>query len=179
MHLVGSSPDRHAGLQDGSCAILSLGIRGSESVIPVVGRPIEFVVAVAFVDGVLRLISRGVDECERLAHNRLLPVYRTYPEDWLPGLRSGTEGTGNGGCILSVREPHGSGHRATPQCQAPTEVYHFAVEISGIEGNFTFPVLAKLVQISTLPNRPKVASVDKRLAASLTSGHDSSTVKLD
>jgi hypothetical protein len=31
------------------------------------------VVVVAFVDGILRLVSAGVDECERLAHERLLP----------------------------------------------------------------------------------------------------------
>lgn len=69
-----------------------------------VGGPIEFVVAIAIVDGVLRLIPSGVDECERLAQDRILPAYRTYPEDWLPGLRSGIEGTGNSGCILSECE---------------------------------------------------------------------------
>ena len=41
--------------------------------IPVVGGPVELVVAVAFVYGVLRLVPAGVDECERLAHERLLP----------------------------------------------------------------------------------------------------------
>jgi hypothetical protein len=32
--------------------------------VPVVGGPIELVVAVSFVNGVLRLIPRGVNECK-------------------------------------------------------------------------------------------------------------------
>ena len=69
--------------------------------IPVVGGPIEFVMTVAVVNGVLRLIATGVDECERLAQNRLLPS-RTPYKDWLPGLRSVMEGTDNSGCVFKV-----------------------------------------------------------------------------
>ena len=72
--------------------------------------------AVPFVNGVLRLISSGVDECERLAHKRLPSTCRTYPEDWLPGLRSGVEGTGNSGCIPGGQEDDADHLRATPQC---------------------------------------------------------------
>lgn len=91
MCLAGSSSNRHAGLQYGSRAILGLEIRCGESMVPVVGGPVELVVAVAFVYGVLRLVSGGVDECERLAHDRLLFDQRILPKGWLPGLRSGIE----------------------------------------------------------------------------------------
>jgi len=60
--------------------------------VPVVGGPVKFVVAIAFVHRVLRLVPGGIDECERLAHGRLLPVCRTFPKGWLPGLRSGIDG---------------------------------------------------------------------------------------
>lgn len=59
--------------------------------IPVIRGPVEFVVAVAIIDGVLRLVSGGVDECERLTHGRLTPDCRTFPNKCLPGLRSGME----------------------------------------------------------------------------------------
>ena len=63
-YVVESSSGRHAGLENRSCTILSLHVRGSGSMVPVVGGPIELVVAVSFVNGVLRLIPRGVNECK-------------------------------------------------------------------------------------------------------------------
>ena len=57
--------------------------------IAVVGGPVELVAAVAFVNGVLRLVSGSVDECKRLAHGRLPSKCRTFPNYLLPGLRSG------------------------------------------------------------------------------------------
>jgi len=37
-------------------------------VIAVIGRPVELVITVSFMDGVLCPIPAGVDECKRLAH---------------------------------------------------------------------------------------------------------------
>src|SRR5271157_4871064 len=72
--------------------------------VPVVGGPVEFVVPVALVDGVLRLVPGGIDKCERLAHGRLLSNCRTFPSDWLPGLRFGIERKNRrGGCNFRAR----------------------------------------------------------------------------
>jgi hypothetical protein len=62
--VAGSSSCRHACLQEGSCPVLSLRVGGSQSVVPVVGRPVELVTAVSFVNGVLCLIPGGIDECK-------------------------------------------------------------------------------------------------------------------
>jgi len=37
-------------------------------VIAVIGRPVELVITVSFMDGVLCPIPAGIDECKRLAH---------------------------------------------------------------------------------------------------------------
>lgn len=63
--------------------------------ISMVGRPVEFITVVLFVDGVLRLISRGIDECKRLAHARFLPD--PHSRDRPPGLHPELEGTDSSG----------------------------------------------------------------------------------
>ena len=38
--------------------------------IAVIGRPVELVITVSFMDGVLGPIPAGIDECKRLAHEK-------------------------------------------------------------------------------------------------------------
>jgi hypothetical protein len=63
--------------------------------ISVVSGPVEFVMPVAFVDGVLRLIPAGIDECERLAHSR--SSCQVLYEGRLPELRFPMAGTDKSG----------------------------------------------------------------------------------
>ena len=98
--VAGFSSCRHACLQERSCLVLSLRVGGSQPVIPVIGRPIELVTVVLFVNSVLCLIPGGIDKCERLAQDRFLPNvrFRTTNER-LPALRSVREGTSSG-CVF-------------------------------------------------------------------------------
>ena len=40
--------------------------------VAVIGGPVELIMAVSFIDGILCLVPAGVDESERLAHDELL-----------------------------------------------------------------------------------------------------------
>ena len=68
MRLVGSPSGRHGGLENRSRPILGLGVGRSQSVIPVIGGPVELIVTVFVIDRILGLMPGCVDECERLAH---------------------------------------------------------------------------------------------------------------
>ena len=52
--------------------------------IAVIGRPVELVITVSFMDGVLGPIPAGIDECKRLAHE--IAVHKDGSTN-LPGLR--------------------------------------------------------------------------------------------
>jgi hypothetical protein len=99
--------------------------------IPVIRGPVEFVVAVAIMNGVLRLVSGGVDKRERLTHGRLTSACRTFPNKSLPGLRSGMERENRQRRLwLTNGEEHARNLRGTRIISGPTEVYQFAVRKS-------------------------------------------------
>ena len=45
--------------------------------ISAIGGPVELIMVVSVIHGVLCLTPSGVNECERLAHERFLPAWRT------------------------------------------------------------------------------------------------------
>jgi hypothetical protein len=69
--LVGSAPLGHAGLERCPGEVLGPQVRRREPVIAVLGGPVELFAVVLVVNGILRLIARGIDVREGVAHNEL------------------------------------------------------------------------------------------------------------
>jgi hypothetical protein len=69
MSLVESAPRRHARLESVSRAVLSLGVSSIEPMIAMFGRPVKLIIAIGVVHSVLCLVSRRIDERERLTRH--------------------------------------------------------------------------------------------------------------
>ena len=77
MHPIRPAPLRHAGSEGSSRPVLRLRVGTAETRVAVIGRPVKLEMAVRtilrIIHCVLRLISRGIDECKRLAVYTILP----------------------------------------------------------------------------------------------------------
>jgi hypothetical protein len=70
--LVGAASRGHTGLQCGSRPGLGFSERRIETMVAVVRRPVEFIVAIGLVYRILRLVAARIDERKRLAGHEAL-----------------------------------------------------------------------------------------------------------